>query len=553
MNKYLLLITAFLCCASSALFAQANEGAPITVTASPSVLIAGKSVEFSGNTLIGKEPLPVTFKLRTPGGSVVELQTTTDKKGDYKLSYAKAFATGRYIIEAQTADEKGMSADTFTVATITGAVNDIQTDFFKSTQAVQKSLTGVIDAISKLPPSADLDAQKDKLKTYLGKLGELKGSEEKVAVALKELIKSTMDVAVSDAYLKDLAKTNAKVTDALPAIEAKAAEMKNKSEICEMINNMIEVCGFMSVVLDFKTTALKTLRNNLVSDKLIPGGLDRLITNGSDEQKETRKLAINTAQKSALAATDGAAGIANFIGTGLSLDLCSYIGKIIYAKYCDELKGDFAGTFKGTFQADNGLAWWIYDLDVKGELKLRYKKETDLSKGAQISGEFTGYRVRYGVFEDFEQVEKIPAGMTLYKKFIKSPTAVDFNKFNSDLGAGGMALVPGSFRVKVKGTVTTDNQLRLTVDPTSFGINKEEHNTLWIILLNNILPIPVIKSFEIPIATDKIIFTAMLKDQVFKMQQVKDKVTVDVKANKTHIPLGSGVAVDSKLTMSLKN
>ena len=555
MNNVLMKVALFLLAslfAFSGTYAQ-SEGAPITLTVSPSVAVSGKPVEFTGTTLIGKEILPVFFKLTTPDGKETDFETTTDKKGSFKYIYTKAYATGQYIISAKTADEKGEASDTFSVTTITGVVNNLQKDFFRSTQTIQKTLDAVIQSMSKIPSSAELDAQKAKLDEYKKKLSELKAAEEKLALQLKELIKATMDIPIPDKYLKELAKANEEMNQKLPVIEAKAEEIKNKSKICEMVNAMMEACGFISLVLDFKTKALKALAINLTSDKIFPGGLDRLVTSGSDAEKETKKLNINNAQKGAIAAIGGPLSYANYIGTGLSLDLCSYIGKMIYAKYCEDLKGDFITTFKTTFQADNGLAWWIYDLDLKGELKLRYQKETDLSKGAEITGEFTGYRVRYGIYEDFEQQEKVPDGMALFQKLKYSPKAIDLNAFNNDVGAIAMAMIPGSFRIQVKGIINNKNELRLQVVESALDAEHKEMNKLWIILLNAMLPIPVIKKFEIPIAKNKIIFRAVLKDQVYKLVQVKDKVTLDVKNQKTKLPLGGGVIVETKLNMSLKN
>jgi len=510
-------------------------------------------MEFSGNTPIAKEVLPVSLKLTFPDGKVTDLNTTTDKKGDYKIIYSKAYATGQYIITAKTADEKGEASDTFNVTTITGVTNNIQNDFFKSTQTIQKSLDAVIQSMDKLPPRPDLDAQKAKLEAYKKKLSELKASEEKTALALKELIKATMGVPLPDKYLKDLAKANKEMVEKLPVIEAKAEEIKNKSQICEMINAMIEVCGFASLVLDLKTKCMKTLMTNITSDKLIPGGLDRYVTQGTDAEKETKKFNINNTQKGVFAAAGGTANYSTYIGTGLSLDLCSYIGKMMYAGYCEDLKGNFVTTFKATFDADNGLAWWIYDLDLKGELKLRYLKNTDLSKGAEITGEFTGYRVRYGIYEDFEQVEQIPYGMKLYEKLKYSPKAIDLNSFNGDVGAIAMALIPGSFRVQVKGIVNNKNELRLQVVESALDVESVEKNTLWIILINAMLPIPVIKKFDIPIVKNKVIFRAALKDQVYHLVQDKDKVTVEIKNQKNKLSLGGGVFVEAKLNTTLSN
>ena len=532
-------------------YAQA-EGAPITITVSPSISISGKPIEFTGSTLIGKKVLPVFLTLTTPDGKKVELTTTTNAKGDYKLQYAKAFATGQYTVLAKTADEIGEATATFTVTTVTGVSNNIQKDFFKSTQTTQKTLDAVIQSMDKLPSKPDLDAQKAKLEEYKKKLSDLKAAEEKLALAIKDLIKSTMDVPLPDKYLTDLTQASEEMNEKLPAIEAKADEIKNKSQLCERVNAMMEACGFISLVLDFKTKALKTLATNLASDKLYPAGLDKYVTKGTDSEKELVKFNINNAQKGAIAAAGGAFNYAGYIGSGLSLDLCSYIGKIIYASYCEDLKGDFTSTFQATFMADNGIAWWIYDLDLKGDLKLRYLKNTDLSKGAEITGEFTGYRVRYGINEDFEQQEKVPDGMELFQKLKYSPKAINLNVLNNDLGAIATAMVPGSFRIQVKGIVNNKNELRLQVLESALDAEREEVNKLWIILLNAMLPIPVIKRFEIPIAKNKVIFRALLKDQVYNLVQVKDKVTLEVKNQKTKLPLG-GVIVETKLNMKLKN
>ena len=81
----------------------------------------------------------------------------------------------------------------------------------------------------------------------------------------------------------------------------------------------------------------------------------------------------------------------------------------------------------------------------------------------------------------------------------------------------------------------------------------EEMNKLWIILLNSMLPIPVIKKFEIPIAKNKVIFKYLLKDQVYQLVQVKDQVTLKVKDQKTKHPLANGVLIETILNMSLSN
>lgn len=550
--KYLLIFFVSLLFILSTAYAQ-SEGARITVKASSAVSISGSPVEFAGNMLIGKEVLPVSLSLTSPDGKVTDLKDTTDKKGDYKFIYTKAFATGQYIITAKTADEKGEASDTFNVTTISGASNDIQNDFFKSTETLQKSMDALLQSIEEIP---DANAQKAKLEEFKKKLSELKAAEEKVTKAIKYLLIITWIPPkvnyIKDTVLKAVVKANEEIAKLLPGLEAQAAEIKNKSQFCEKVNAMIEVCGFVSLVLDFKKKLFETVKN-LTVDKVIPGILDRMVTEGSDNRKETQKAAISNGVKTTYAAAQGASGFASFVGTGLSLDIGSYLGKLIYAKYCEDLKGNFGTTFKATFGADNNLPWWIYDLDLKGEMKLRYKKNTDLSKGAEITGEVTGYRVRYGITEDFEQQEKVPDGMLLLGRLKYSPKAIDLNYFNNDIGAIAMAGIPGSFRVQVKGIVNNKNELRLQVVESPLDAETEELNKLWIIIINPGLPVPIIRKFEIPIAKNKVIIKALLKDRVFKLAQENGIVTLEVKDQRTKLPLGNRVSLETKLNLSLSN
>ncbi len=563
MKPTLIFFIAFICIISNT-YAQ-SEGAPITIKASQTVSISGYPIEFSGNTLIGKEVLPVSLTLTSPDGKVTDLKTTTDKKGDYKITYTKAAATGQYIITAKTADEKGEASDTFHVTTVSGVANNIQNDFFKSTQSLQKAFDAILQGMDELPPQPDMDAQKAKLEAYLKKLSELKAAEELTAKGIGEWVRTIgppdpikyfPDRPRPELILKAVKKANEEIAEKLPVLEAKAAEIKNKSLLCERCNMMMEVCSFASLVLDLKGKILAKL-TNLASDKLIPGWLDReadaRAPNGTVAAKETVKFNINNAQKTLIAAAGKHMGIAHYIAGGVSLDVCSFLGKLLYAKYCEELKGDFVTYFKATFDADGGVPWWIYDVNLKGQMKLRYSKKTDLSKGAEITGEFSGFRVKYGIWEDFQKVEPVPDGMTLLKSLRFSPLAVDANKISGDLGAIAMAGIPGSFRVQVKGIVNNKNELRLQVVESFLDAETVENNRLYVILINAMLPIPSIKKFVIPIAKNNVIFKALLKDRVFRLVQEKDKITVTVKDEVTKIPLSGDVRLLTILNMTLSN
>jgi|GEM_PF-3639654 len=538
-------------------FAQMEEGAPISVEVKPAMSIPGKPIEISGNTVVGKEALEVSIIITDPGGKEISLNTKTDKKGEYKLTYTKAFSTGKYAVMVKPADGINAASASFAIATITGAVNAIQTDFFKMSQAAQTTLDVIIQKMESLPPSPDIETQTSKLKSYRDKFSSLKASDEKVAQGIKELIKKTQDVPEAalkaNEYINQLEANNKKVVDKLPELNSKVQEYKNKSLKCEALNGITEMCGFISLVLDVKASALKIVVN-LSSDKVLPGAVDRMNWKGSDQQKEQTKFGINSAQKALVAHYLGSAEMVDFLKKGLSLDICSYVFKFLYAQNCEELKGPASTTFKVTFQADNGENYLVYDLDLKGELKLRYEKSTDLSKSAEITGEFIGYRVRYGFQEDFEQQEKIPDGMTVLARQALTPRAVDLNKFNNDIGSFASSAIPGSYHVAVKGTVL-NNKLTLQIVPSAFDMTEtEETNRIFLVLLQPLLPIPVIKNFTVPIAKNKTIFIASIpKQQSFSLVKNKTKVTAEIKGLKNELKPGSGVRVNTTFNMNISN
>ena len=553
--KKLFSILLGVCFCINATAQESVEGAPITVTILPTVGISGKPIEISGTTLVAKEPLTVSIIVTGPDNKSVKLQAVTDKKGNYKTTFKNTGATGKYTIKAIPADEKNQASGTFYVSTISGAVTDIQNDLFKATQSAQRAIEAVTQKIAEIPSTPEIEEKKTKLAEVKQKISELKTKHEEVSAALKVLVKEAQDVPEAavkvNEYMADINKQNKELTDQLPAMDAKVQQFKNVSTSCEALNTIGELCGFASLVLDFERKAYKTFIN-LASDKVLPGAVDRMTIKGNDLSKESKKLAINTAQKTLVNVATKGYDLSDFIKTGLSLDLGQYFSKIIYAQFCEELKGKTSTTFKATFKSDGGEVYSVYDVELKGELKLRYAKNTDITKGAEITGEFIGYRVRYGFEEDFEKVEKVPDGMVLFARKTYTPLAADLNSINNDLGMFANSMVPGSYRVKVKGIVQ-NNTLKLEVikSPSDYT-EKEEKNNIWVVIMQPLLPIPIIKNFEVPIASNRIMFIAALKNKTFKLVKAKEVVTITDSYLSKMVP-GDGILIETKMAMNISN
>ncbi len=424
------------------------------------------------------------------------------------------------------------------------------------TVAGQQAATAIQDKTSSLPASAELNDFKEKCTQLTKKMNELRKNVDDNQVALVQVLKEISDVPKAmekaDGYLQQMDDWNESATDQLATLEKQLAASKAKATTCDNLSNVAELFGAISLCMNFQGKFLQ-ICTSLASDKLIPGVVDRQSWNGDAAIVEAKKASINQTQKTLFAKAQGSSAVAEFITKGMVLDMGQFVTKVLYAQLCTEIKGPANATFNAAFDADNGAKYWTYGLKLNGNLTLRYDKAADLSKPIAVTGEFEGVRTGYTFWEDFEQIEKIPKGMMLYARIKKSPLPIDLSSVGSDLGMVARNLVPGSYRVKVKGKVL-NNTLSLEFDDSPFDAietARPENNKLFVICVNPILPIPMVKRFDFPIASSKVILLRGLgKTHDFTVKKTGDKVSikdnvsnkVDLSSNTVH--LSSSVLLD---------
>jgi hypothetical protein len=532
------------------LFSQPVEGNPIEVKASPYITPEGGVTEISGTVANTKKVQPVALQIKFPDNDVKDYAIKTTDKGIFLFKFTTTDQQGMYIVSATPEDGKLTATDTFYVLSTKAVTAEIQKTQSKITTTIQRSIEVFLSKVKDLPQDAGLDERIKKIDDLKIKLSKTKTDDEAIASKLKDLLEEWKKAPSALAYaqkthLKKFDDLRDEVNEKMPLIEEKITKFQNVSKTCELINLVTELFGYISFCLDFKGKGINIV-NNLLSDKVLPGLLDRDPKIGSDE---TAKMKINTMQKSLIAFTGGAAGTIEFLKTGLSGDIGQYLSKQLYAKYCDDLKGPISVEFAADFY-NNGKLYSTYKVKLKGDLTLRFDKNAKLKTGTEITGEFSGFRTFYNFMEDVENVEPFPKGSVVMLRKILNPVAVDLNSIKNDLGIVVSSLIPGSFKVGVSALIAGD-KLKLTVENNPvFDLESTEHNRLILVLSNALLPIPEIKTFDFPIASNKIMFRVAMGQggHTFDLKnengKYKLKTSIANKRELTDINLAGSLTMD---------
>lgn len=520
-----LFLTIFLCCGILRGFSQAVEGNPIELKASPYISPEGSVVEISGTVANTKKVQSVSLEIRFPDKTTKDFSIKTTDKGIFLFKFNTTAQQGLYAVSATPEDGIITVTDTFYVLTTKAITAEIQKTQSKVTTTIQRSIEVFLAKVKDLPQDAGLDERIKKIDELKIKLSKTKADDEAIASKLKDLLeewKKAPDalIYIQKNHLKKFDNLREEVNEKMPLIEEKITKFENVSKTCELINLTTELFGYISFCLDFKGKGINIV-NNLLSDKVLPGLLDRDPKIGSDE---AAKMKINTTQKSLIALTGGAAGTIEFLKTGLTGDIGQYLSKVLYSKYCDDLKGPISVEFAADF-FNNGVIYSSYKVKLTGDLTLRFNKDAKLKAGTEITGEFSGFRTFYNFMEDVEKVEPFPNGSVAIVRKRITPVAVNLNSIKNDLGIIVSSLVPGSFKVGVSALVAGDKLKLMIENNPIFDLETTEHNQLVLVLTNAILPIPQIKTFDFPIASNKIMMRVAMGEggHTFDLKTVNGK------------------------------
>ncbi|MBI5858437.1 MAG: hypothetical protein HZB42_12405 [Sphingobacteriales bacterium] len=531
------------------------EGAPVTVQVLPKVAASGQAVQITGNVMVHNKAQSVSIKITNPKGQLETVPVTTALTGAFTKTFTNTQQQGWYSIKVIAADGKGQGTDSFYVTTAQGVAASYKDRMLTLQSLATKNIDAVISRLDKIESSPQLEANKEKLKQARQKIGELRNKTEEMNQSFGKLVKEVSGVPGSDglmqAHNQQLDSWQQEADKKIPTIQNQITSFENISTTCENYNNLIELCNLVSWILNFQGSFAKIMIN-IASDKVLPGAVDKMNIQGNPTEKETKKLAINEAQKGMTAAALGFNEIKDFMTKGLLTDVVQYVAKVLYAQKCTDLKGPAKTRFVANIY--NGVdKYWTYAVEFTGTLVLRYEKNADLSKPSEITGEFEGYRTKYEFWEDIEKVEPFPKGAMILKRFSRTPTPINASSISGDLGLAGRTAVPGSYLVKVKGKII-NNTLSLEVQNSMFdNMETEEKNKLFLVMVNPILPIPIIKTFDFPIARSRAAFVVGLgQNNKMPLQKTGNIIKVKQKLTNTREP-DAEIKLTSTIDLDLSN
>lgn len=541
MHKLIILIILFAFCESAS--AQFTEGSPVNMTVSPKVSMPGKLINIKGNTAVAKQEVTITVKITRPDGKEEVRHQTTVNKGTFDFNISNTKATGRYFVTGISADEKTTTIDSFFITTPAGLATDYQNVLFKVAFLSQKATDLALERLSALPATPELTQRITVMQDLKVKVSGIKETADEGNKSMGKYIEIIASVPEAykkaQPYLKELDEQTAEMRDKLPKIEEKINSFQKVPTTCENINNVVELLGFISFIMDFERNIAKTALN-LTTDKVIPGILDRYSADmkAKGDLIEGGKFGIAEPIKTAAALKfSKLSETGDFVKKGLTGDVMQFVGKVLYKQMCDEITGKTKLRFGADFY-DGGDIYYNYAVELTGTLKLRFPKNTDLSKPTEITGEFEGYKTKYEADEQFENAESVPAGMTILNRKIFTPLAIDASALNEDLGLGGRSFTPGSYRVKVTGQISKDNILIKPVKSPFDMLETEEANKILIVLIQAMLPVPMVYYFRGPIAKSKVMFIVAMGDAggTFKITRVNGKVIINDAVTNTRSP-----------------
>lgn len=530
------------------------EGAPVSVKTVPSIVVIGQPVTISGTVMVNDKTQSLSMKVQNPGGQAESFTVTTDIKGIFTKTYTATSQPGWYAVTITAQDGKGAGTDSFFVSTPAGAANSYLNRVNALQAQAQRNITAVLDRLSSFPSDAQLEANRQKLQQARQRLHELRTRMETAGTGFSRLLTELSTVPPATQLMQRhhaaLQAWQEEADEQIPQLESQVQQFENVSTTCENINNLTETLSLISWIMNFQGNFAKILVN-IASDKVLPGAVDRMEISGTDLEKETKKLAVNEAQKTMTAAVQGFDEIRGSI-TGLTGDVFQFVSKVMYAQRCVDLKGP--ATLKFTANMYNGnLLYWKYSVDLTGTLVLRYEKNADLSKPSEITGEFEGFRTRYDFWEKIESVEPFPKGAVILKRITRTPKVVNASAISNDIALAGRTVVPGSYRVKVKGKII-NNQLTLEVvrSPLDYA-ERTEHNKMYLFMVNPVLPVPVIKTFAFPIAKSRgIVVVGLGENYVLPLSKSGEKLSVRKTFTNTK-ELGAEIKLSSAVSINISN
>lgn len=508
-----------------------SEAFPITVEAKPLTMLAGNTVQLTGTTLAllnSDVVLTIAAPQSSPPQSV-RLAAVRNADGSFHASYVPR-AAGVYTVDAMAPDGRGHASASFKVENpeqlsqpTVQALADLAQDAGEIVSISRKNLANV-------PPSPARDQAEQKLDSLTQTMGELIESSNNVSESLGRMLPYTASLpsssqpsggidggsgsgntsvggnysmggggSVAGNYsmggvggnAANLPPELAKVAadrDALVEQLGQASQVHQRTQqeiqklkkeelTCDNLEKVSEGIKLVSGMFNFMTGPVGIAKNfamdfraAFVSDKITSWTKSAGGGFLAGEVWKNVGAAIKTTQKEGSDAKIRTVKLDVALGNAASFtnDVFGFLASTVMSAYCEQFTGPVTAHMHATF-TDNGIKWWEYKFDVRGQLYLHYPKGAS-GGSVPLKGRIEGFANNYKVWDNALTV-KYPGLMSsaVQKHAYILPVALNdsqagfFQKISSVEGSIlGQAVTPSSFMFEVHGTATKD-QLNIEI------------------------------------------------------------------------------------------
>jgi len=481
-------------------------------------------------TIEGIAPLDaqgaVAVRIQPPGGAPqVRLDVNPSANGDYQVSFKGTVNPGSYGVGVASPGGKAVGSARFEVA----VMEDVEVleiavaRALDEASAIEQLLDGIEDDLAAQVPTLPDNPAKDELKQRLDDIqGERRRARNSQA-AVRDVLEPIRQFAAGDPALRPLLRLPAQAlddwtqrsADERQRIVNQLAASRRANVTCEQLERVIEgfkLAGALAKALyeplALITDPLKELAKNVTQKVATPalqklhlapeklrGLLDKLA-----EHKESLETAVGKAYGHAESASKSRQGLLDKLAGA-----AAWLAGKVFDRFCERFSGPFDGRMSAEFFAQKGgEKWWEYTLRLKGQLDLRYAKNSMAGAATEVNGEFTGQAVDFTLKEDAIRVgwPKLTASARLFKRaalpvpwLFGTPLPEDPRGVEIEGKAAAVLVKPYSFMVPVQGTLV-DDVLSLRFGSATHDFTASAR--VVYVIVSPLSLVPVATAFELP-------------------------------------------------------
>ena len=406
-----------------ALFSQKLQktATPVEVTAAPPTAALGTAVQIKGTAAVDGKKMDVSIVVTPPAKSgpskPAMLTAHADAKGNFMASFTGTSAAGTYLVRATSPDGKGSAVTQFNVVEASSGVSSnldqavaAANDLVSAADQAEGAAERWISQQPKSPPQEEVLARLNQLKGRLREapqqIAQIKPGWQKIQAALSRYPQA---LPAFQPMLTDLNDWQTNARNEAEKIRRQLQQSQAKGVACDQIDAAVQMLNWVSYGLDF-TDKLTVKLRTVAEDKAIPEKAFELLP--PNARNENVKFLFAESMKAADAIWRGPAA---WFSTAVSfaVDIAAFAKARQFDRYCEKFQGPISASLHADFY-ENMRHYWSYDMDLSGQLVLRFAKAKSAGEAIHVSGEYEGHATRFTLWDDFIALYPKMASDVLY-------------------------------------------------------------------------------------------------------------------------------------------